>query len=273
MSGGDRVIRWSTAFAVLGVAAVAAVASYEHAYDLVRAHGESGWTARLVPLTVDGLIYASSMVMLDSARRKTPVPALARWLLGLGYRGDPRGQRRARLGPWPRRRGGGRMARSCAGRLVRTPHDGHPEFPGSGGRHSRDRARCGPAAGAGGRVVRWATGGGPGSLGARDPRSAPRRPAPGTEAARLPRHGSCKAGGKTCSVSNLRGGASSQRPRLRGNCSAQVTAVCGCRSLRDRQPRHTAGASIWRKMQLCLGPGACFWQVSRRWRKLRKGVP
>ena len=38
----------------------------------------------MLPLTVDGLIYASSMVMLDSARRKTPVPALARWLLGLG---------------------------------------------------------------------------------------------------------------------------------------------------------------------------------------------
>ena len=34
MSGGDRVIRWSTALAVLGVAAVAAVASYEYAYDL-----------------------------------------------------------------------------------------------------------------------------------------------------------------------------------------------------------------------------------------------
>jgi Protein of unknown function (DUF2637) len=84
MSGGDRVIRWSTALAVLGVAAVAAVASYEHAYDLVRAHGEAGWTARLVPLTVDGLIYASSMVMLDSARRTTRVPALARWLLGVG---------------------------------------------------------------------------------------------------------------------------------------------------------------------------------------------
>ena len=38
----------------------------------------------MVPLTVDGLIYASSMVMLDSARRRTPVPVLARWLLGLG---------------------------------------------------------------------------------------------------------------------------------------------------------------------------------------------
>jgi hypothetical protein len=37
-----------------------------------------------VPLTVDGLICASSMVMLDSARRKVPVPPLARWLLGLG---------------------------------------------------------------------------------------------------------------------------------------------------------------------------------------------
>jgi hypothetical protein len=33
---------------------------------------------------VDGLIYASSMVLLDCARREVPVPALARWLLGLG---------------------------------------------------------------------------------------------------------------------------------------------------------------------------------------------
>lgn len=80
----DRVIRRTTASAVLGVAAVAAVASYEHAYALVRARGEAGWTARLVPLTLDGLIYASSMVMLDSARRRTSVSALARCLLGLG---------------------------------------------------------------------------------------------------------------------------------------------------------------------------------------------
>jgi hypothetical protein len=66
--GADQIIRWSTAGAVVGVAAVAAVASYEHAYALVRVHGESGWMARLVPFTVDGLIYASSMMMLDSAR-------------------------------------------------------------------------------------------------------------------------------------------------------------------------------------------------------------
>src|SRR6201987_873996 len=77
----DRVIRWTTAGVMVGVAGVA---SYEHAYALVRAHGEAGRTGRLVPLTVDGLIYASSMVMLDSAGRKVPAPALARWLLGLG---------------------------------------------------------------------------------------------------------------------------------------------------------------------------------------------
>jgi hypothetical protein len=35
---------------------MAAVASYEHAYALVRAHGEAGWTTRLVQFTVDGLI-------------------------------------------------------------------------------------------------------------------------------------------------------------------------------------------------------------------------
>ena len=43
----DRVIKWTTAVAVIDVAAVAAVASYEHAYDLVRAngegHGRPGW--------------------------------------------------------------------------------------------------------------------------------------------------------------------------------------------------------------------------------------
>ena len=84
MTAADRIIRWSTALAVLGVAEVAAVVSYEHASALVRAHRESGWTGRLIPLTVDGLIYASSMVMLNSAWRGARVPALARWLLGLG---------------------------------------------------------------------------------------------------------------------------------------------------------------------------------------------
>jgi Protein of unknown function (DUF2637) len=83
-SGIDRAIRLSTAVAVLAVAGIAAYISYWHAYAVVRAHGETGITARLEPTTIDGLVYASSMVMLYAARHRVPVPSLARWLLGLG---------------------------------------------------------------------------------------------------------------------------------------------------------------------------------------------
>jgi hypothetical protein len=80
----DRAIRVSTAVAVLAVAGVAAYVSYWHAYAVVCAHGESGITARLEPATIDGLVYASSMVNLYAARHRLPIPALARWLLALG---------------------------------------------------------------------------------------------------------------------------------------------------------------------------------------------
>lgn len=80
----DRLIRITTALAVATVAAVAAVISYRHAYELVSSHGESGLTARLVPFTVDGLILAASMLTLDASRRNHPVPPLARWCLGAG---------------------------------------------------------------------------------------------------------------------------------------------------------------------------------------------
>ena len=74
----------STAAAVLAVAGIAAYVSYGHAYAVVRAHGETGITARLEPATIDGLVYASSMVVLYAARHRVPVPSLARWLLALG---------------------------------------------------------------------------------------------------------------------------------------------------------------------------------------------
>ena len=80
----DRLIRITTALAVVAVAVVAAVISYQHAYELVRSHGESGLTARLVPFTVDGLIWAASMVVLDASRRGQPVPRLAAWSLAAG---------------------------------------------------------------------------------------------------------------------------------------------------------------------------------------------
>jgi hypothetical protein len=80
----DRLIRITTALAVATVAAVAAVISYRHAYELVSTHGETGVTARLLPFTVDGLILAASMLILDANRRRQPVPPLARWCLGAG---------------------------------------------------------------------------------------------------------------------------------------------------------------------------------------------
>jgi hypothetical protein len=41
-------------------------------------------TARLMPFTVDGLIWATFMVVLDASRRGQPVPRLATWSLGAG---------------------------------------------------------------------------------------------------------------------------------------------------------------------------------------------
>jgi hypothetical protein len=78
------LIRITTALAVAAVAAVAAVISYRHAYELVSTYGETGLTARLLPFTVDGLILAASMLILDASRRAMPVPPLARWCLGAG---------------------------------------------------------------------------------------------------------------------------------------------------------------------------------------------
>lgn len=82
--GADRAIRVSTAAVVLAVAGIAAYISYWHAYAVVREYGESGVTAQLEPATIDGLVYASSMVILHAARHRLPVPRLARWMLALG---------------------------------------------------------------------------------------------------------------------------------------------------------------------------------------------
>ncbi|MFI0483050.1 DUF2637 domain-containing protein [Actinomadura sp. 9N215] len=81
---GDRMIRVSTTTVVIAVAAVAAYVSYRHAYELIRANGEDHATAVVMPITVDGLIFAASMTMLDATRRGHRIPNLARWTLGLG---------------------------------------------------------------------------------------------------------------------------------------------------------------------------------------------
>ena len=113
----DTAIRVSTAAVVLAVAGIAAYISYWHAYAVVRQYGESGVTAMLEPGTIDGLVYASSMVILHAARHRLPVPRLARWMLVLGI-ALARRERGPGLVPRPGRRRSGGVASGRAGGIV-----------------------------------------------------------------------------------------------------------------------------------------------------------
>lgn len=84
MNKGDLVIRWAAAVAVMIVTGIAAVISYQHAHELVLHHGEKGYTAAALPITVDGLIGTCSLVLLDCARRNRKAPWHAWVLLGAG---------------------------------------------------------------------------------------------------------------------------------------------------------------------------------------------
>jgi len=81
---GDWLIRAATAAVVAAVALDAAVVSYSHVYDLGRLHGQSGTAGRLLPLAVDGLIVAASLLLLYEARKGILGWWFARGMLGLG---------------------------------------------------------------------------------------------------------------------------------------------------------------------------------------------
>ncbi|MCW2947764.1 MAG: hypothetical protein JWR24_4481 [Actinoallomurus sp.] len=68
MRRGDRSIRWTTTLSVVVLAGIAAIVSYKHMYLLVRRYGETSWTAALLPVSVDGMIGASSMSLLLDSR-------------------------------------------------------------------------------------------------------------------------------------------------------------------------------------------------------------
>ena len=75
-------VRVVTVGAVLLVATVAAVVSYEHMREVAERAGE-GWRAWLLPLSVDGLVIASSMALLTRRRAGRPGGRLA-WCALLG---------------------------------------------------------------------------------------------------------------------------------------------------------------------------------------------
>jgi hypothetical protein len=81
---GDRLIRRATAAVVTAVAAFAAVQSFSHIYWLGATHGQDRLDSALLPLSVDGLIVASSLVLLHGARSRIGAPRLAYLSLWLG---------------------------------------------------------------------------------------------------------------------------------------------------------------------------------------------
>ena len=106
---GDRYRRL-TAAAVLLVATIAAVVSYMHVATLALHYGQAPLAAYLWPLSVDGMVATSSLVLLRSARAGVSAPWLARTGLVLAVlatlaanvaSGLPHGWPGALLAGWP----------------------------------------------------------------------------------------------------------------------------------------------------------------------------
>lgn len=77
----DRLLRTGTAAAVLLVAFIAAVISYQHLYSLALSHGEPRLDSLLIPLAIDGTVITASLLMLRAARAGRRTPWLARLML------------------------------------------------------------------------------------------------------------------------------------------------------------------------------------------------
>lgn len=87
----DRTIRWATTATVAGDAAVAAVTSCMLTIWW-GCTGKAGRTARPVPLTVEGLGYASSTMMLHSVRSRASVPVVGALAAGTRHHDDAGGE-------------------------------------------------------------------------------------------------------------------------------------------------------------------------------------
>ena len=86
----DTATRRATTAIVGAVGLFAGSDSYVHIYDLARAHQQSALSAAFLPLAGDGVVVASSWVMLAAASRGKKTPARARcWFWG-GSRHDRR---------------------------------------------------------------------------------------------------------------------------------------------------------------------------------------
>ncbi len=58
--------------------------SYRHQFELAAGHGELALTAKLLPISIDGLLLAGTLAVLDASRRQTGHAWAARVTVGLG---------------------------------------------------------------------------------------------------------------------------------------------------------------------------------------------
>ncbi|WP_433177439.1 DUF2637 domain-containing protein [Actinoallomurus sp. CA-150999] len=80
----DLCIRRITTVSVVFLALIAAVVSFGHMHELALRHGETSLNATLIPLSVDGMVVASSMSVLLAGRTGINVPWLPWTLLIVG---------------------------------------------------------------------------------------------------------------------------------------------------------------------------------------------
>jgi hypothetical protein len=85
----DRPFTYATLAATGLVAVIAAVASYQHIYEVAVRHGQAPWVAALIPFSFDGMIASATMVIWYAARHakagdKRPAGAWLVLALGIG---------------------------------------------------------------------------------------------------------------------------------------------------------------------------------------------
>lgn len=78
MTGAERAVRWPLSGWLPPCSASG------HQYELAADHGESALTATLLPVSIDGLLLAGTLAILDSARRQAGNAWAARITVGLG---------------------------------------------------------------------------------------------------------------------------------------------------------------------------------------------
>jgi hypothetical protein len=76
MTESTRATRWIAGCALAGVSLIAAVVSYLHALDVVRAVGATPPVEYLIPFLADLVILGASAALLDAARRNHDMPPL-----------------------------------------------------------------------------------------------------------------------------------------------------------------------------------------------------